>query len=186
MEERHVLILGAGDGVWAHSTAIEAYIEKTKPLVIALNTVSAIDDRLIDVRAASHPLRLLADVATYLKFNQPLMTPFSMLPKNISKLLGRKEILDLGLVINSSGFEFDQDFAVVPSNLVLGYVLCAVTNGKAKSISLAGFDGFAAGDPRTHEMKQLLDSYQQQLGSIDIRSITPTRYEIPIKSVYSI
>lgn len=58
---REVLLLGTGPGVANHRTAIESFIRKYRPLVVALNTQSAIDATLIDYRVACHPVRLLAD-----------------------------------------------------------------------------------------------------------------------------
>lgn len=61
MAGRELLILGTGPGVTAHRAALESYIARTKPLVMALNTQSAIDPALIDFRIACHPVRLLAE-----------------------------------------------------------------------------------------------------------------------------
>lgn len=61
MAGREVLILGSGPGVAAHASTLEAYVRRAQPLVVALNTQSAIDASLIDLRIACHPVRLLAD-----------------------------------------------------------------------------------------------------------------------------
>ena len=102
-----VLILGTGPGVASHSSAIEAYIRKAKPVVIALNTHGEIDSSLINMRVACHPVRLLADVHTHMHLPQPLITPLSMLPEDVRHELEGKEVLDFGLEIqriNSASF----------------------------------------------------------------------------------
>src|SRR5690606_15064255 len=51
-KNKNVLLLGTGAGVAEHRTALENFIKKNKPLVVALNTQSGIDQSLIDVRVA--------------------------------------------------------------------------------------------------------------------------------------
>ena len=59
----NVLILGSGPSVSQHKHAIESFVNREKPLVVALNTGSNITDSLIDCRFACHPVRILADVS---------------------------------------------------------------------------------------------------------------------------
>ena len=59
MAAREVLILGTGPGVAQHRRALEAYIQKAKPLVMALNTQIDINGDLIDLRVACHPVRII-------------------------------------------------------------------------------------------------------------------------------
>ena len=56
MQGRDVLILGSGPGAAAHRSAVEAFVRRESPLVLALNTQSAIAEDLIDLRIASHPV----------------------------------------------------------------------------------------------------------------------------------
>jgi 4-hydroxy 2-oxovalerate aldolase len=91
-----------------------------------------------------------------------------------------------GLTIESGVFEFHEKFAATPSSLVVAYALAMATSGKASRILLAGFDGFGADDPRTVEMEELLTTYQAAAGALPIVSITPTHYNIPSSSVYSL
>ena len=65
MEGREVLILGTGPGVAAHRPALESYIRRARPLVLALNTQSAVSPELIDLRIACHPVRLRADAEAH-------------------------------------------------------------------------------------------------------------------------
>ena len=71
IEGRDVLLLGSGPGVAVHRSAIVHYIESARPVVVAFNTDSALDDRLVDLRVASHPYRLLSNAAAHLKLPQP-------------------------------------------------------------------------------------------------------------------
>lgn len=184
LEGREVLILGAGPGVAEHKAAIESYIANQKPLVIALNTQSAVEQHLIDVRVACHPVRLLADCEAHVALSQPLITPASMLPLDVLSSLEGKQLLDFGLSVQANCFSFNTTNAVLPNSLVISYALALSTSGKAKRVLLAGFDGYGADDPRTREMQEVLELYKQA-SSLEVISITPTTYNLPTVSVYA-
>jgi len=181
---REVLILGTGPGVARHQMAIKDYIRRCQPIVIALNTQTSVAPELIDLRAACHPVRLLADCAEHKLLPQPLITPASMLPNDISEELVGKKLLDFGIMVQPGQFEFQETFCVLPNSMVVAYALAVATSGKASKILLAGFDGYGGDDLRNHEMEHLLLTYEQNQESLALISITPTRYKLPIKSVY--
>ncbi|MFD2249811.1 4-hydroxy 2-oxovalerate aldolase [Pseudochelatococcus lubricantis] len=184
---REVLILGTGPGVAAHRPALEAYIRRAKPLVLALNTQSAIDPELIDLRAACHPVRLMADVEAHTLLPQPLITPASMLPDNLKAALAGKELLDFGLGVEPGIFTFHDTHCVAPTSLVLAYALAVAVSGKATRILMAGFDGYPAGDPRNDEINGFLSLYTQDAQQAKIVSISPTSYKaLPSISIYGI
>jgi len=185
MNSREVLILGAGSGVAAHREALESYIRKAKPFVLALNTQSKIDAELINARVACHPVRLLADCDQHTALPQPLITPASMLPDDVKNVLQGKDLFDFGLEIKAGCFEFSDKYAAIPSSLVIAYALAVATSGNAKQILLAGFDGYSADDPRTAELQQLFDIYRASQGSKNLISVTPTRYSITVRSIYA-
>ncbi len=180
-----VLILGTGPGVAAHRTAIERFIRKNNPIVLALNTQIALASDLIDYRVACQPVRLLADCKTHTSLPQPLITPFSMLPVQVQAALSEKVILDFGLRVNSEAFEIYENHCELPNSLVMAYALAVVTGGAADKIFVAGFDGFGADDPRTQEVESLFDSYFRLNVSIPVISLTETMYSIPSKSIYA-
>ncbi len=184
--ERDVLLLGTGPGAAQHRDALERYIRNRKPLVLALNTQSAIDPCMIDLRIACHPVRLLADCATHTRLPQPLISPFSMLSEDVQKSLADKQVLDFGLNIQHDTFGFTQFYCTTPTPLVSAYALAVATSGKAKRVLMAGFDGYGADDPRSQEMQALLECYQQTTGSLPLTAITPTRYGIHTESVYAL
>lgn len=184
IQGRDVLILGTGPGVHLHCTALESFIRKNKPFVIALNTKKTLQDELINIRAASHPVRLLADCAEHTRLPQPLAIPASMLPEDISLALRNKTLLDFGLSVQPDQFEFHAHYAKIPTSAVVAYVLAIATSGQAKRILLAGFDGYGADDPRNREMDKLFECYSNHPDSIEFVSITPTRYQLPESSVY--
>ena len=186
IESNDVLIIGSGPGAISHRTAIESYVKKHKPFVIALNTQKSISEELINARAACHPVRVLADSNEFLNLPQPLIAPASVLPNNVKQKLDQKKLFDFGIAVEPGVFVFNAKDCTLPNLLVLSYVLAIATSGKAKRILLAGFDGYGLDDPRRKEIDKVFDLYQKTKDSVEFFSITETRYEIPIKSVYGI
>ena len=184
IQGREVLIIGTGPGVAKYRAAIEAFIVQYQPYVIALNTQKNIREELINARAACHPVRLLADCHEHIKLQQPLITPESMLPEDVKEALSRKKVLDFGIEISNDGFKFHEQYAKLPTSLVIAYVLAIATSGKAKRVLMVGFDGYGADDPRHKEMDNLIKLYQVQESAVELQSLTPTRYEINTKSLF--
>ena len=186
LKGKTVLILGSGPGIKKYRTAIENYINETQPYVIALNTQSDIKQDLINARAACHPIRLLADCKDHLNLPQPLITPYSMLPETTKKNLVSKEILDFGITIKENVFRVFKNHCEISAPLVIAYLLAVVNSGKVGQILLAGFDGFTAEDPRRKEMDSILKTYSKCVDALPLSSITPTRYNIPVKSIFGL
>lgn len=186
LDGRDVLLLGTGPGVARHRTALENFIRIHKPVVLALNTQSAIDADLIDLRVACHPVRLLADCEAHTRLPQPLITPYSMLPEHVRESLNGKEILDFGLNVKPNTFDFSDSYCTTPNSLVVAYALAIATSGRAKQVWMAGFDGYGADDPRTAELQTLFEQFQVQIGAPILTAVTPTRYRIAAKSVYAL
>ncbi len=185
LENREVLLLGAGPSVVAHKNALAKYIKESKPVVIALNTQADLDSDFIDIRVACHPIRLLADHEDHLNFSQPLITPYTMLPDEVKKTLQNKTVLDFGLGVKSDTFNFFDTHCNIPTSLVVPYALAIATSGKAKKVLLAGFDGYGVDDPRTQEMQDLFNLYFETDSHLEVISVTPTRYNLVIQSIYS-
>lgn len=183
---KDVLLIGAGDGAFKHRVALERYIEKHQPLVLALNTQQSIAPELIDYRVACHQVRLLADCEAHTNLPQPLIAPFSMLPEDLQKALSGKQVKDFGLTVKEGEFQFGETDCILPNSLVVSYALAVATSGEANRVLLAGFDGYGADDPRSSEMQELLDQYQGCDNAVELCSLTPTRYRLPAVSVYAL
>ena len=185
IEDRDVLIIGTGNQIKKHLKGIESFIKKNRPIVLAINTQVLISNDLIDLRIACHPTRLLADIPTHLKLNQPLIIPLSMLPIKFGELLKGKEILDYGIGISKGYFSCFDRYCMIPNSLVLSYSLAMVTGGNAKKIYLAGFDGYDSDDSRNDEINELLFQFKNSFPESELIAITPTKYRnIFSKSVY--
>jgi len=185
---KEVLLLGSGSGVEKYRDAIESYISKYNPLVMALNTQSCIRQDLIDVRVACHPIRLLSDSKKLISFKQPLIVPVSMLPDKIKIALSSIELLDYGLAVEPGREElmYEDKYCVLPASLVASYALAVVSSGGGSNLLLAGFDGYDFGDPRQAEMNHVFYMHQGVEGAPHILSVTPTTFNIDSTSVYAI
>jgi 4-hydroxy 2-oxovalerate aldolase len=181
---KDVLIMGSGPGAKEHSTAIETFIKKDRPLVLALNTQPSVAESLIDYRIACHPIRLLADSKAHQEGCNPVIMPYSMLPAELQRSYEGMEIHDFGLSVQSGEFQFYNSACVSPSSLVVAYALAVASSGKARRVLMTGFDGYGADDPRTEEMEKILSLFKVSEGSCPILAITPTRYKIPLTSIY--
>lgn len=184
-EGKEVLLLGAGPGVKNNRNAIEAYIEKYKPVVVALNAKNDLPDINVNYWIACHPVRLLSDVKRYQGTSKPIIMPFSMLDEQVQQSFALHTILDFGLEVKEEQFAFHDYSCTIPGLLVLAYALGILNSGKARQIKLAGFDGYAPGDVRQQESEEVFDIYHQITDAASILSILNTSYKIPINSVYS-
>lgn len=185
ISNKEVLIIGTGPSIQKHRQALEDYILKNKPFVIALNTQVNVSSELIDVRAACHPVRILADSSAHSALPQPLVLPASMLSGNINKAFQNKNVLDFGISIQENTFRFESNYSVLPNSLVFSYALAIAASGRAARIVLAGFDGYGADDPRTSEINNLLYNFTNTPNTPPLISITPTQYKVSTSSVYA-
>lgn len=183
-EGREVLLLGTGPGVARHREALERYIRIHQPLVLALNTQTAIDPQLIDLRVACHPVRLRADCEEHVKLPQPLITPYSMLPDDVKSSLADKEVLDFGLDVQEETFAFGETHCTAPTSLVMAYAFAIAASGNCRCLYLAGFDGYPGEDPRNIEMNRVVKQFQASSAKLPIISITPSRYDVNKTSIY--
>ena len=69
IKNREVLLIASGPKARDYKYEIENYIKLKKPFVIAVNTETFINKKLIDIFAACNPLKLIAD-ANYRGLNK--------------------------------------------------------------------------------------------------------------------
>jgi len=188
MKDREILILGSGPGVAEYKIALEDFIKKRNPLVLALNIQKEIEPSLVNFYIACHPVRLLADIESHSKISKPLIAPVSVLSKSLKKKLGKKKLLDFGIKIEPGKFQFYDKHCVIPNSLVISYALATCVSGKMSKIFMAGFDGYQKGDSRNDEVDEMLGNlYKSGVSNIreSIIAITPTNFNsMKSKSVY--
>lgn len=182
-----VMLVASTPGLAQHADAVSRFIEHERPLVMGLNRVEGIDDSLIDVTAACHPSRLAA-LARGVPASgaRRLMAPAAAMPAEIlSGVRAGHEVLDYGLRVETEVLRFGRTGCALPSPLVCPYALSAAAAAGATRVLLAGFDGYAARDPRRDEMNRVLRMFEAAAPGVSVEAITPTGLDVRERSVYA-
>ena len=182
---KNVLIVCPGPSSFLHSKAIENFIKKNKPFVIALNAQKRINEKLINLRVSCQTLRIMSDISVFKKIKQPLVLPFDRLSSQQKKKFKKLKILNYGLEVKLGKFNFGKNSSVAPNSLTIVYALSIANSGKAKKIYVTGLDGYPIEDPRRHEMDETLEIYSALKKKSELITITPSRYKIKSSSVYA-
>jgi len=185
IKRKNVLIIGSGPSSFKHSKAIENFIKKNKPFVIALNTEKTVQEKLVDLRVCCHTLRVMSDVSVFKKITQPLVLPLDRLLANQKKEFKKLKVYNYGLEVKAGKFAFGEKSSITPNSLTIVYALSIANSGKSKKIYVSGLDGYPIDDPRRHEMDETLKLYLSTKNRSELISITPTRYKIKSSSVYA-
>lgn len=182
-EKKDVLIIGNGQSIVQYSDEIINYINKYKPIVVALNYNSKFDFKDIDVRVSSHPLRIHASFDQFLGDDKIIVLPFSSLDDNELNLVSKnKRFKNFNVKINQEGYSLDNDkYCEIPSNLTIAYALGLVSKGKCSDIYVVGIDGYEFGDLRNLEIENIFKLFTYR----KITSLTHTNIKgLKVKSIY--
>ena len=181
LKNRNILILGPGDSVYKNKNKIENFIRQNNLLVICINTSKDISEKLISLRVACHPMRIMSDINFHFKNNSTVAMPYSMLPKKIKKsiYLKKNKILDYGLFLKyKDAVNVKKYFCELPNPLAIGYTLSLVISGKSKTIYLAGFDGFESNDPKSDETQRIFSLFKEKYKNLTLKTLTNTKYNL--------
>ncbi len=107
-----------------------------------------------------------------------------MLPADVRDSLADKEVLDFGLNVQAECFEFADMHCTAPTSLVMAYAFAIAASGGARTLYLAGFDGYPGEDPRNAEMNRVVQQFQEANDTLPLIAITPSRYDVIKQSVY--
>ena len=177
---KNVLIIGAGSSASRNKFKIEKFIKKNDLYVICLNTNKSINEKLVNLRTACHPFRIISDINNY-HFRTNLAMPLSMLPKEIfNKILNKNgQIKDYGIsIILNNKIIVKKNYCVLPNSLAVSYSLSIAIAGKSKKIFLAGFDGYDEDDSKNDETDLILKTIKKTYKQLKILSITKTKYNL--------
>ena len=182
--DREILILGSGKSLIAYRQAIIQYIQIHRPIVIALNVNNNFPEKLIDVYAVSNESKMLNDFEKYQKLTRPLAVPVKLLEQVVKKASELKnELWDYGLIIKNKTFCIDEKECTLPYELSAGYALSLASAGSCSRIDLVGFDGYSVDDNRQVRMNEILSLFSKKFTQ-DVKSLTPTTYNIKRGSIY--
>jgi 4-hydroxy 2-oxovalerate aldolase len=95
------------------------------------------------------------------------------------------EIWDYGLKVETGNFELESHGCILSYALNIAYALSITTIGKAKKISLVGFDGYIGNDPLQKDMVEMLRLYQQQKNIVPLIALTLSTYPVTKGSLYA-
>ena len=183
---KNVLIIGSGPSSLKHFKAIENFIVKNKPFVIALNAQKTINEKLINLRVSCHTLKVMSDMHIYKKIIQPLALPLNRLPDNQKEKFKKLKIYNYGLEVKTGKFSFGKKSSITPNSLTIVYALSIANSGKAKKIFVSGLDGYKSGSSVGHEMDETLKLYLSTKNRAELISITPSGYKINSTSIYAL
>jgi len=167
INKKNILLIGGGASTKKYKKNIEEFIMKKSPLVIMTNNNKNIDTKYVNFRIICHPMRILADHKFYQENNIPIITPFSMLKKDISELINTNLLFDYGLKILPRTLRSKTYYCEVPYINVLAYFFGIIMQVKdIESIIMVGFDGYKN------------DLERNGIINLKIYSATPTMYEL--------
>lgn len=181
---RTVLIVAASPWVRRHVQPITAFIERTGPLVLSLNTGTPLPPDCVDAFLACSELRFAMEADHYLDLAAPLIAPMAAFPDGVRRQMEGK-VHDYGLTTEVGRFVFGAKQAVLPHRLAAAYGLALANAGGATRILLAGFDGYGEANPLQREMEEVFAAYAATPGAAPLSAITPTTYSIPQSSLFS-
>ena len=133
----------------------------------------------------SHETRALFDSQQYHNLKHPIILPKARLGSLIKEQLEGLEILDYGLTLEEGSFSIGPNGCRLQWPLAAAYALAMVTQAGVSKISLVGFDGYSADDPRQEEMNDVFFKYTSLSESLAITTLTPTTYRIDQSSIFS-
>lgn len=171
-----VLIIGSGESIGNHLTAIENFIKRKKLTVLSLNINKQLNQQYINYYVASHPTRLALDSGKYTKLEKPLVVPYNSLPEFTANKIKSLDYRNYGMSIKEGHFEITKTECTIPAPLALAYALAICSSAKAKVVYLAGFDGYQNGDHRNIEVESIFNNYLKNMEG-ELVSLTPTQYK---------
>ena len=183
--DSNILLLGTGNSVHDFHQYIIEYIQKYKPIVLALNVLQAIPPEYIDYRVCCNQVRFLADAHKYRRDSAKLIVPqeFLSIPSICS--IDQSLLFHYGIKYELDTFSFSSNSCIIPQPLSLAYALAICSATKAKFVNLAGFDGYPSGDNRNIESQDIFNLYSSNQSTPPFHCLTPTRYNIPQTSIYA-
>ncbi|MBT7611297.1 MAG: hypothetical protein HN576_16170 [Bacteriovoracaceae bacterium] len=179
-----ILILANGPSTKKYKKEIESFINIKKPFVISLNFVSNINSDLINLYSLCNPARILSSLKNISEQKKDILIPKMQLDEDLRELISNCNVYNYNLNIGAE-VNFDSRGCTIKSPLVLGFTLCALFTTHKKLIYMAGFDGHKDNNIKNDEVNTLLSDLREKAPEIELVSITPTKFNVFQKSIYS-
>ncbi|MBH09532.1 MAG: hypothetical protein CMG74_04110 [Candidatus Marinimicrobia bacterium] len=185
LDGKEVIIVGAGPSVNKYREGILQYIGENDPVVLFLNINRYLPNSMAKATIVSNETRAFFDSQQYHSLKHPIILPEARLGNIIKDRIKGLEILDYGLTLKEGKFIIGPKGCQLQWTLAAAYALSIVTQAGALKISLVGFDGYTADDPRQDEMNDVFLKYTTLYKSMIITALTPTTYHINQNSIFS-
>jgi len=156
---------------------IKQFILKTKCTVISINVSHFIPEYLIDYYIAANETRISLEHQRYNNLKKPIIIPKIKL-KEIKKDFDKVNFIDYGVTIKTDTFAHYNNYAVLPYNLTFAYAVAVALTGKAKNITIAGFDGYKKNHLQQIEMQKTINCILQTHKNLRLKSLTKTTYSL--------
>jgi 4-hydroxy 2-oxovalerate aldolase len=180
MNGKDILIIGSGNSLRNKKNKIINFVKKNNLVVIVLNTNKIIPENYINFRVACHPNKIIADSFFYKDSKTNLITPLSMMDKNLKNLLHTKNkaVFDYGFRISSKNkLVVKNNYCQYNLPLAIVYSLAICISGRVNKIFLAGFDGYSKNDPFKDESFLFFKKIKKNIKN-KIKFITKSNYNL--------
>lgn len=183
--DKEVMLVTNTSNTKKHKVAVEEYIKTRKPVVIGINTNHTISSELFDYYAVSHNSKVLSEIKIYSEIKKPIFLPKNRFDDEELSKLAHVPMVDYGISLEKSKLEIHNNYSVLPYDNTAAYALCIAIVGKARKITLVGFDGYDVTDRRQMEMNDIFTMIAQQFVDTPIQALTPTTYTVKAGSIYA-
>lgn len=183
---REALVLTNAPTTKKYLTAIEAYINIKKPVVISVNINEFVDPALIDYYVISHNVKFLTDATKYRSLNKPIILPKHRFNDTEVGELESLKYIDFGFSNQSSDLVIEPNYVNTKFDYTSAYLLGVLVVAKPHKVGLVGFDGYDNADSRQQDMLNLFTQYSGITDAPKLEALTPTTYPIAKGSIYAL
>ena len=176
---KKLLIIGPGKSVDEYKEILELKIKTQNFIVLSTNYDMCLNESYIDYFVSSNFLKNYSKIKNVACSDfQFIMPKTSLSDDSIAACL-----LDYEISIINDTFEIFDTYVNIPTDKSLLYALAVATVSNADEVYLAGFDGHLD-DIKFKEVNEALLIFEGNYGYDNIFSLTPTKYNIPHKSMF--
>lgn len=183
---RPVVVVGGDPAAERHWPAVKEYAKKKDALIISANFVNYLNPSEIDGVACIHPARLVGLLQNQDYVNVALYTSLKSIHKDLLPILhSRSEINDYGVKVVTDTFEAFGTGCLIPQAQVTAYIVALAQDSGASEIMLAGFSGYDGKSDSFKSADSVIEILKAK-ADIPITSLTPTNYNLHIRSIYGV
>lgn len=183
---RDVIILGSGPTRSTHKDGLASLVKLESYYSLAINFDNIADNDYIDAYISVNQAQIVSSFDIIQKLDKNVILPLSTIASPDMPNRFDNNIKEYNVLFEADNFQINQSGpSIIPSDLAIYYALAFAIESKAKRILLAGFDGFAPGNPKQAAMVSAISRIKHAIPeNCDVYSITPTTYPLDVLSLY--